>query len=68
MPDTEKKDGWGFPLLSKKAHYFSVATARSLCGRWAYTGEYEQGNDNHPINCAECRRRLRVSAAMRGTR
>lgn len=45
-------EGWGWPRNSRKAHYF--CGRRSLCGRWAYTGPLEQGNDQHPDNCRAC--------------
>lgn len=48
--------GWGWPLLSKKSHYF--LEARSLCMKWMYTGALEEGNDKSPDNCAECKRRF----------
>jgi hypothetical protein len=54
---TEFKEGWVWFLNSKKAHY--VKEHRALCGRWLYLGNsYEQGKDDSPDNCAECKRRL----------
>lgn len=50
------KEGWGFPLNSKKAHYF-VGT-RSLCMAWMFFGRLEQGNDASGDNCKGCRTRL----------
>lgn len=57
------REGWGFPAASKKAHYFVIkagnALGESLCGKWGFWGgETEQGNDNSPDNCAECKKRL----------
>ena len=50
-------EGRGWPLLSRKAHYF-VGT-RSLCGKWGfYAGRLEEGSDGSPDDCAECSRRL----------
>ncbi len=58
------KEGWG-PVVnaatmmpSKKWHYFK--DHRALCGRYMRfsDSDLEQGNDNSPDNCAECRRRL----------
>ena len=49
-------EGWGFPLLSRKAHYFM--RGRSLCGKWGFFGEVEPGNDDSPDNCAECKKKL----------
>ena len=51
------KKGWGFPLNSRKAHYFNN-DARSLCGKWMYFGTLEDSNHNSPDNCAKCRRKL----------
>jgi len=51
------KEGWGFPRLSKKAHYFVDTMA--LCRKWGfYTGPLEQGNDKSPDNCAACMKAL----------
>jgi len=55
MSDT--KSGWGWPVYSKKAHYF--VDGRSLCGKWLYLGSLEQGNDDSRDNCAECKKRLK---------
>ena len=54
---SEILEGWGWPSNSKKAHYFA-ATRRSLCGKWAFLGVLEEGNDGSRDNCAECKRRL----------
>jgi len=53
--DSEEKsleEGWGFPALSKKAHYF--VNSMSLCRSWMYGGTLESGNDNSPDNCKRC--------------
>ena len=57
-------EGWGWLILAgswsgtKKWHYF--VDGKSLCGKYMTLGqiELEQGNDDSPDNCAECRRRL----------
>jgi len=49
--------GWGNPSSSKKWHYFVQGDSRSLCGKWAYLGPREEGNDGSPDNCAECKKR-----------
>jgi hypothetical protein len=51
-------DGWGWPGLSRKAHYF--VGSRSLCGRWMYTGRRLAGPEAKPSpdDCKECGRRL----------
>ena len=48
--------GWGWPSNSKKAHY--VVEGRSLCGKWLYLGQLEQGNDGSPDNCTACKKAL----------
>lgn len=50
------KEGWAFPGLSRKAHYF--VDKRSLCGKWLYFEELEQGNDDSPDNCTACKKAL----------
>lgn len=57
----ELSEGWGWPLLSRKAHYFAEDGSlgkTSLCRKWLYGGVLEQGDDDSPDNCTECRRRL----------
>lgn len=49
------KQGWGFPLNSKKAHYFWAA--RSLCGKWGFWGELDEGIHNDH-KCKDCQKRL----------
>ena len=48
--------GWGFPMLSKKAHYF--IGSMSLCRRWMFTGELEDSQHSHPDNCQACCKKL----------
>ena len=53
--DSVKKEGWGFPVTSRKAHYF--IDSMSLCNKWGfYFGPLEQGNDESPDNCVVCMR------------
>jgi hypothetical protein len=51
--------GWGWPANSRKAHYFHDGF-RSLCMKWMYSGQVEQGKDESIDNCAECMKRLAV--------
>lgn len=52
----EIKEGWGFPISSKKAHYFVGNIGMSLCRKYGfYTADVEQGNDNSPDNCVSCK-------------
>lgn len=57
MTRAAEASGWGWPLLSKKAHYF--VEARSLCGRWMYTGELTDNQGaKSPDDCAACTKKL----------
>ncbi len=50
-------EGWGWPMKSRKAHYF--VDGRSLCGGWPYRGEpILSGPESTPDDCKECTRRL----------
>jgi hypothetical protein len=50
------KEGWGFPGLARKAHYF--VEDKTLCGKWAYTGSLDGSSPEvkGPDDCAACRR------------
>lgn len=52
----KEKEGWGFPINSKKAYYF--VNGMALCNKWMYLGELEQGNNDSPDNCSVCRKKL----------
>ena len=56
-PLTEVR-GWGWPISANKAHYFIAR--RSLCGRWAFTGELIRQGEAKPSrdDCKSCRRAL----------
>lgn len=57
VPVIKPDEGWVWFLNSRKAHY--IVESRALCGRWLYLGrEHEQGKDDSPDNCVECRRKL----------
>jgi hypothetical protein len=60
----ELTEGWGFPGASRKAHYF-LEDAKSLCGKWMYTGRLEAPKDikPHKDNCTDCFRRLEKRVA-----
>lgn len=56
------KFGWGNtrPYDSRSKFHFFV-DGRSLCGRWASifnSIELEDGLDDHPDNCATCKRKV----------
>lgn len=66
---TTNEAGWvlcGDPLRGKY-HWFNEGEARSLCLRWAAFDfqPREQGKDDSPDNCAECKRRLAKLRAVR---
>lgn len=55
-PKVEPKQGWGWPLNTKKSHYF--VGGRSLCGKWgAMMLELNDNKHKSPDNCAECKRK-----------
>lgn len=62
MTDTAKnpEEGWGWPIQSRKAHYFSKA--RALCGKWLYMGRLEASftlrEKPGPDDCATCHKKL----------
>lgn len=53
MSETKIKSGWGWPLNSKKAHYFADSIT-SLCRRWMYSGPRELPTHASPDDCAAC--------------
>ncbi len=63
--EMNEKEGWGFPLNSRKAHYF--VDSRSLCGKWMFFGNLEQGNDESPDNCTACKKALHKRRAKEAT-
>lgn len=52
-----KRQGWGWPGLARKAHYFDGEIV-SLCGRWMFSGAMFDDRHNSPHNCQACRRKL----------
>ena len=54
--ENEIGKGWGFPLNTRKAHYFDN-DAISMCGKWMYMGQLEDNNHTSPDNCAICKRK-----------
>ena len=53
----QDKEGWGYPLNSRKAHYFN--SNRSLCGKWGCLNSMplENNDHDHSDNCMGCRRK-----------
>jgi hypothetical protein len=47
-------EGWAWPMLAKKAHYFR--DGRSICGRWLFAGDPTQNQNmsRSPDDCAAC--------------
>ena len=66
----EKTSGWWWPFNSRKAHYIPNGRGHSLCMKWSTLGQVtvDEGNDNSPDNCAECRRRLAKHIEHTGSR
>ena len=61
-------DGWKFPDLSRKAHYYKEGGAISLCRKWLYTGPFCKsqgtlGESPGPDDCRVCHRKA-VSAKI----
>lgn len=56
--------GWWNPTpfsnRRRVVFHYDTESGRTLCGKWAYLGRgtVEEGQDEHPDNCAECRKRL----------
>ena len=61
--------GWWNPepwRSTSKFHYVGL-DGRSLCGRWGYlAGDIEEGKDDHPDNCAACRKKKAARNAKSG--
>jgi hypothetical protein len=54
-----EQEGWAFPRVSNKAHYF-LENGMSLCNKYGfYHGPKEQGNDDSPDNCTACKKALK---------
>jgi hypothetical protein len=49
--------GWGFPMNSRKAHYFAEGELISICSKMMYAGPLEDDNHHSSSNCADCKRR-----------
>ena len=52
-----KKEGWTWLFNSRKWHYFK--DGMSICGKFMLLGkgELEQGNDDSPDNCVQCKKK-----------
>jgi len=49
----ELNEGWGYPINSRKAHYF--VDTMSLCRQYGfYRADLAQGDDNSPDTCLKC--------------
>lgn len=64
------KQGWGNPRpfnAKSKFHYF--VGGQSLCGKWGFfTGDIEEGQDDHSDNCPDCRKKkAKRDAALAAT-
>lgn len=54
---TKKREGWGFPSNSRKAHWFAERST-SLCSKWMFFGTLEPDDYKSEHDCKDCRRRL----------
>ena len=54
-------EGWGWPLLIRKAHYFRDGT--SLCRKWMYMGKLENDVKKSPDDCKQCQRKREAELA-----
>lgn len=67
---TKTTDGWGWPMLSRKAHYFT--DGMSLCRKWMFTGgpSGSQSTDEErgPDDCAQCHRKVRALLLAKKTK
>jgi hypothetical protein len=59
------KQGWGFPLNIRKAHFFTEGEIISICGRLMFAGERFDDKHDSPDNCAKCKR-LRAGLIAQG--
>ena len=59
----DRTEGWGFPGLARKAHYF--VDSMSLCRRWGLYQGLLSADDGRPSpdDCVECRRELAKRSA-----
>ena len=54
---TDIKQGWGWPMLSRKPHWFVNGT--SICGKWMFTGEIQSGSPTPgKDDCRACVKKL----------
>lgn len=56
MPEKVIKEGWGWPVQARKAHYF--VNMRSLCDAWMFTGKLYPPEFSSPDDCKACTRKL----------
>jgi len=51
------KGGWGFPVNSRKAHWFKP-DGIALCGKWMFWNDnLDDSAHDSPDNCRECRKK-----------
>jgi hypothetical protein len=57
MADMNPDEGWGFPMLSKKAHFFRNGI--SVCGRWMFMGKLDaETGVRSPDDCKACTKKV----------
>jgi hypothetical protein len=65
MGDLTIGSGWGWPLNSRKCHYFEQGV--SLCGKWMFFGKSveNQSGSKSVDDCVACRRKLESKQASK---
>ncbi len=65
MGDLASGAGWGWPVNSRRCHYFEQGIA--LCGRWMFFGDSveNQSKSKSVDDCVACRRKLDSRTAVK---
>lgn len=70
LVNTEDSDhtGWGFPINSRKAHYFDAGYI-SLCGRWLFRGPVTADDGERSMDdCSPCRKKLAAATGRQASK
>jgi hypothetical protein len=64
MGDLARGAGWGWPVNSRKCHYFEQGI--SLCGKWMFFGSpvENQSKAKSLDDCVACRRKLEAKVGV----
>lgn len=63
MTNTTNDEGWGWPLLAKKPHFFVKGV--SLCRRWMFMGLLSDDLEPRSLDCVACTKKLASRGATR---